>query len=186
MNVMEVIRERRSIRAYKSDPVPDDALAAVLEAVRWAPSWANSQCWEVVVVKDSTTKSKLAATLSKNNPARKAIVEAPVILVLVAMEGKSGFKNSRACTDKGDWYMFDIGLAMENLCLAAHALGLGTVIVGYFDAAQVGKILEVPQGVAVAAMTPLGFPEYAPSSSKRKERAEFVYYEGYGRRTPEQ
>jgi nitroreductase len=54
--------------------------------------------------------------------------------------------------------MFDIGLAMENLCLAAHSLGLGTVIIGLFDAKKVETLLGVPENVSVVAMTPLGYP----------------------------
>ncbi len=66
---MEAIKSRRSIRKWKTDSVPEDAPRKVLEAVRWAPSWANTQCWEVIVVKDSKVKAGLATTLSKRNPA---------------------------------------------------------------------------------------------------------------------
>ena len=52
MELMEAIKKRRSIRKYKPDPIPEEALGAVLEAVRWAPSWANTQCWEVIIIKD--------------------------------------------------------------------------------------------------------------------------------------
>jgi len=182
MDLMEAIRGRRSVRAYKGDPVPEEKLRGVLEAVRWAPSWANTQCWEVTIVREEETKRRLADVFPMGNPARKGILQAPLTLVFLGIEGKAGFKKGEACTDKGDWYMFDVALAMQNLCLAAHAMGLGTVIVGYFDAAKVAEILQVPQGRAVVAMTPLGFPEEAPSSPKRKEIEEFVYYEKYGRR----
>jgi nitroreductase len=182
MDIMEAIKGRRSVRSYKPDPIPEETVHTVLEAIQWSPSWANTQCWEVVVVKDAETRRLLAETLSSTNPARKGIMQAPLTLVLVGIKGRAGFKKGEVSTDKGDWYMFDCGIAMQNLCLAAHAEGLGTVIVGLFDAAKAAEIIQVPAGRAVVAMTPLGFAETAPSPPKRKKIETFVLYEGYGRR----
>jgi nitroreductase len=182
MDSMEAIKGRRSVRAYKPDPVPEEKLRKVLEAVQWAPSWANTQCWEAIVVRDQGTKEQLVETLSPGNPSRAAIVQAPLTLALIGIEKKAGFYKGTAATDKGDWYMFDCGLATQNLCLAAHAEGLGTVIVGLFDAAKAAKVLQVPQGKAVVIITPLGFPEKVPAPPKRKEIEEFVYHEAYGKR----
>ena len=76
-----IIKERRSIRKYQDKDVPEEALNQVLDSVRWSPSWANTQCWEVIVVKDPGIKEKLQGTLIKN-PATKAMVQAPVVLVI--------------------------------------------------------------------------------------------------------
>ena len=75
--------------------------------------------------------------------------------------------------------MFDTGLATQNLCLAAHDLGLGTVIVGLFDHKKAEEILGVPESVEVVAMTPLGYPAAEGSVRKRKEFSEFVFYDRY-------
>jgi nitroreductase len=91
MELMDAIKGRRSIRAYKVDAVPEEKLQAVLEAFRCAPSWANTQCWEVVVVRDPKLKSELAGTLRRGNPALSSITEAPVIIVLCALRGVSGY-----------------------------------------------------------------------------------------------
>jgi len=179
MDLMEAIKSRRSIRKYKADPVTEDALQRVMEAVRWAPSWANSQCWEVVVVKDPKIKSELATTLTKTNPSLPSMTEAPLVIVLCGKKGASGFKKGEAATVKGDWLMFDTGLAMQNLCLAAHSLGLGTVIIGLFDHKKAEEILGVPQNVEVVAMTPLGYPAVEGITPKRKEVSEFVFQEKY-------
>jgi len=64
MEILEAIRTRRSIRKYKSDPVDEKTLATVLEAARQAPSWANTQCWRFIVVRDAEIKGKLSDTLS--------------------------------------------------------------------------------------------------------------------------
>jgi nitroreductase len=179
MELMEAIKGRRSIRKYKSDPVPEEVLCTLMEAVRWAPSWANTQCWEVIVVKDPKVKSELATTLPKGNPALSSMTDAPLVLVLCGKKGVSGFYKGQASTVKGDWVMFDTGLAMQNLCLAAHTLGLGTVIVGFFDHKKAEEILGVPENVEVVAMTPLGYRAVEGSVSKRKEIFEFVFYDKY-------
>ena len=179
---MEAIKGRRSIRKYKADPIPEEALEKVIEAVRWSPSWANTQCWEVILVRDPKMKSELASTLTTTNPARSAMTEAPLVVVLCGKKGISGFKKGEAATVKGDWLMFDTGIAMQTLCLAAHALGLGTVIIGLFDHRKAEEILGVPQNVEVVAMTPLGYPAAQGSAPKRKEVSEFVFNEKYPRK----
>jgi nitroreductase len=179
MDLIDAIKGRRSIRKYKPDPVPEETLQIVLEAVRLAPSWANTQCCEVIVVKDSKVKSQLATALPNTNPALSSVTEAPIVLVLCGIKGISGFYKGQPRTEKGDWLMFDIGLAMQNLCLAAHGLGLGTVVVGNFNHQKAAEILGVPQSVEVVAMTPLGYPVSAGGAPKRKEISEFVFYEKY-------
>jgi len=82
-DLFEIIRERRSVRKYEEKDIPEDILNQVFEAVRWAPSWANTQCWEIVVIKDMSVKEKLQAAFPpKGNPATKAVVAAPVVLAL--------------------------------------------------------------------------------------------------------
>ncbi len=181
MDLMGVIKSRRSIRKYRNDPIPDDVLDSLLEAVRWAPSWANTQCWEIILVKDPKTKSDLTTAFPKGNPALSAIVDAPVVIVLCGKKGLSGYYKGQAATSKGDWLMFDTGIAMQNLCLAAHGQGLGTVVVGLFDQKRVGEILGVPPEVEVVAMTPVGYPAAEGGSPKRKEISQFVFYEKYGK-----
>ncbi len=179
MDLMEAIKGRRSIRKYRSDSIPENVLQQIMEAVRWSPSWANTQCWEMILVKDHEMKSALAHTLTQTNPARSAMMEAPLVVVLCGKKGVSGFKRGEAATIKGDWLMFDAGIAMQNLCLAAYGLGLGTVVIGLFDHRKAEEILGVPQSVEVVAMTPLGYPAAQGSAPKRKEVSEFVFYEKY-------
>ena len=182
MDVLEAIKSRRSIRQYRDMPVSDEILNKVLEAARWAPSWANTQCTRYVVVKDAATKAKLSETLNRGNPATEAIKNAPIVIVACAVLKKSGYYKGEASTDKGDWYMFDVGIAMQNLALAAYSLGLGTVHVGYIvDTRRVAEILEIPDGIAVVEMMPLGYPAAEAKAPPRKELAEIVFYEKYGK-----
>ena len=180
MEVLEAIKTRRSIRRYKTTPVDDRAIEVVLEAARWAPSWANTQCWRFIVVRDSKIKAELANITTYNNPSTDAIRNAPVVIVACAELGKSGYKDGEQASDKGDWYMFDVAVAMQNLALAAHSLGLGTVHNGLFDAEKAASILGIPQGFCAVEMTPLGYPDQEPKVRPRKELSEIVFYDKYG------
>jgi nitroreductase len=191
MDVFEAIKNRRSIRRYKPDPVDDKTVQTVLEAAHWAPSWGNLQCWRFILVRDPAIKSQVADTLTRTkidnelveNAATKAIKQAPVLIVLCAEMSKAGCRaDGTPVTDKGDyWYMFDVALAMENLTLAAHALGLGTVIVGGFDAPKVAAILGVPAGFCVVTMTPLGFPDHKGQVSPRKQLSDVLHKEKFSK-----
>ena len=181
MELMDAINTRRAIRRIKSDPISEDVLNTVLTAIQMTPSWANTQCWEVVVVKDQAVKEQLAETLPAGNPALKAMTQAPAVLVMCGKRGLAGFKKGETTTDKGDWFMFDVGAATQNASLAAHALGLGSVVVGLFDAPKAGEIVGVPAQVSVVALLPLGYPERIPTAPKRKDLKEFVYENHYER-----
>ena len=180
MDIIEAIKMRRSRRKYQATLVDDEKVNFVLEAARWAPSWANTQCWRFIVVRDANIKTQLADMLGKNQAA-EAVRTAPVVIVACAEKGKSGYyKSPEPSTDKGEyWYMFDVALAMHNLTLAAHSIGLGTVHIGLFNAKEAEKILGVPEGYCVIEMTPLGYPAGEPKITPRKELSEFVYYEKF-------
>ena len=177
-DLMSLIKTRRSIRKYEDRPVSDQMLKQVLEAVQWAPSWTNCQCWEVIIVKDPANKEKLQASLPpKGNPAAKAMVEAPVVLVLCAKTRVSGFYKDIASTKHGDWMMYDLGLATQNICLTAHNLGLGTVVVGLFDHNKAAEAMQVPEGYELVTMIPLGYPAKTGSAPKRREIEDFTHHE---------
>lgn len=177
-DLMTLIQARRSIRKYEERPVPEQALQQVLESIRWAPSWANTQVWEVIVVKDPAAKEKLQASLPpKGNPAYSAIAHAPVVLVMCAKTGSAGFYKEVATTKFGEWMMYDLGIATQNICLAAHSLGLGTVVVGLFDHQKAAEAMQVPSGYELVTLIPLGYPAKSGSAPKRREVSEFVHYD---------
>jgi nitroreductase len=180
MELLKAIQERRSVRKYKSKPVPEEILMEILEAARLAPSWNNTQVWRFVVVKDQEIKAKLSETLRPTNPAKAAYLEAPILICAVAQRGVSGYYKGEAATNRGDWFMFDTALAMEHLALAAWQFGLGTVHVGLFDGAKAEEILKVPEGYSVVSMTPLGYFDEQPQARPRKSLEEMTYLNKYG------
>jgi nitroreductase len=105
-----------------------------------------------------------------------------VVIAVCAELNKAGIRpDGTPSTDKGgSWYMYDTALATQNLCLAAHALGLGTVIIGMFDAKKAAEILKVPEGFAVVVLVPLGYPAQPGRPSTRKELSEIAFYNEFG------
>ena len=177
MDVMEAIRNRRSIRVYKATAVDDKTLETILEAGRLAPSWGNSQTWRFIVVKDGTVKAQLAeSALRLGNRGTNAVKTAPVVIATCAELNKAGFRDGAPSTDKGGyWFMFDAGLALENMALAARSFGLGTLFVGGMDAKKAESILGVPQGYAFVILMVLGYPDEQPEARPRKAVTEVVF-----------
>jgi nitroreductase len=176
---MDTLKSRRSVRRFEEKDIPEDLLRDVLESVQWSPSWANTQCWEVVMVKDQAIKEKLQETIAPKNPATKAITGAPVVLALCGKKGTSGYYKDIEVTKFGDWYMFDLGIACQSLCLTAHARGLGTVIVGLFDHLKAKTVLRVPDEYELVALIPIGYPAKIPPAPKRKGINEFVHHNSF-------
>jgi nitroreductase len=196
MELFEAIKTRRSIRRYTADPVDDKKIETILEAGRWAPSWANTQCWRFIVVRDAKVKAGLGDCLMKiktpdrgeiENPGTKSINTVPVVIVVCAETGKSGLKpgpaggSSEFVTDKGDWFMFDAALAVQNMVLAAHAQGLGTVIIGLFDAKKAEKLLGLPPNIRVVTLFPVGISAAEAKVPPRKELSEIVVKDRWGK-----
>jgi nitroreductase len=180
MELLTAIRERRSVRKYKSKPVPEEILMEILEAARLAPSWNNTQAWRFVVVKDRDIMVRLSETLRPTNPAKAAYLEAPILICAAAQRGVSGYYKGEAATNRGDWYMFDTALAMEHLALTAWQFGLGTVHVGLFDGAKAEEILKIPEGYSIVSMTPLGYFDTPPEAKPRKPLRDTLYLNAYG------
>lgn len=185
MELFEAIATRRSVRKFLERPVEEDKLHQLLDAVRMAPSWANMQCWHFIVVKDKAKKetiSELSYVESffapkgyKVNPAKKALAEAPVVIVACADPGKSGVLWDQP------YYMTDMGIACQNLWLAARGLGLGTVFVGVFDEAKLRELLGVPSHIRIVGLFPVGYPfEEKVGGTPRKPLSEIISYELWG------
>jgi len=168
------------MRKYKDDPVPEEKLQKVLEAIQWAPSWVNFQVWEVVVVDDPETREALQGCVPVTNPGRKGIGQAPIVLAVCGRSGKSGYYKDTPVTVHGDWVMFDLGIACQNACLAAWAEGLGTLHLGWLDHDKAGEILGLPPDVKVYELIPLGFPAKEGKAPPRRAIGEFAHRNRFG------
>jgi nitroreductase len=152
MRLQDALLTRRSIRAYKDEPIPEELLMEVLDDARHAPSAQNKQPWHVVAVKDETTRRQVAKACHGQN----FIAEAPVVLVVCA----------ERYHDRMSWiadrmYMIDTAIFIDHVTLAARARGLGTCWIGAFDKdghKDLRTLLDVPASHDVVMVMPIGYP----------------------------
>lgn len=175
----DIFLERRSIRRFEEREIEEEKLQVIFEAARMAPSWGNLQCGELVVVSDIEKKKQLAALLSAKNPATRAMVDAPVVIGVCGVPEKSGFYKGEQVTRYKHWFLYDLGIMSQTICLKACELGLGTVIVGSFEHGKVEQVLNVPDNMELVALIPLGYPAHAPSAPKRKGLEEFIHLQQF-------
>ena len=176
MDVFEAIHGRRSIRAYKDEPVPDNVLKKILEAAIMAPSAGNLQPWEFVIIRDRERKERLAmAALGQ-----MFIAEAPVVIVVGADKDRTSWRYG----ERGEtlYCIQDTAAAIMNLMLAAYALGYGTCWIGAFHDDEVARIVGFPKNVRPVAIIPLGKPDEKPRAPPRMPLEKVVHLEKYGNR----
>lgn len=174
VDFFQVISDRRSIRKYLDIPVEMEKVEQILEAARLAPSSHNMQCWRFLILTSKSKKESVVSAFSDSNPGKKSLNQAPLILVICADPKDS------VITHGIEYYLVDAGIAFEHICLAAHALGLGTCMMGWLDEERLKTVLDIPAEYRVIGVTPLGYPDQEPKPRPRKKLSEITYLENWG------
>ena len=169
MNVYEAIKTRRSVRAYKQDPVPEESLKRILEAARLAPSGHNAQERKFIVVRDDEKRKQLAEDAS----GQAFISEAPVIIVAVALDP------AHIMSSGVPSYAVDLAIAIDHMTLAAVEEGLDTCWIGAFSQSKVKEILDIPEECKVVVLLPLGFAKDELGPKTRKSMKEIICYDSF-------
>jgi nitroreductase len=162
----ELIKQRRSVRSYKDQPVEKEKVMQCLEAARMAPSANNSQPWTFLVVDNGELKNRVAeatVTLAFNKFTR----EAPV-LVVVIREKANLFASLGGWMQHKEFSAYDIGIAVSHFCLQAAELDLGTCIIGLFDQKKIKELLQIEPKKEVALVLSLGYTDAPVREKKRK------------------
>ncbi len=171
MDFYDAIKKRKSVRKYKSDPIPEEVLDRILEAGRIAPSAKNIQPWRFIVIKDPEIKKKVAeASRGQLWMADADVILVGCILEKIAWGHMGGYMNSGPV---------DLAIALDHMILAAANEGLGTCWIGAFVEQDVKNILQVPEDVRVMALTPIGYPAEEPKDRGRKAPKEIISYDKY-------
>ena len=173
MDVLEAIRGRRSVRAFKSQDVSQELVEELVDAARWAPSAGNIQPWEFIIVRRPEVKRGLAEAALHQT----FVEEAPVVIVVCADESHSS--QGYGVRGKTLYCIQDTAAAVQNIHLAAYSLGLGTCWVGAFREEEAREILKVPRGIRPVAMIPVGYPAEAPPPRSRRPTNKIVHYETF-------
>lgn len=180
MELIQGIRERRSIRKFEDRPVPRELLREVVETAAYAPSWKNTQTARYLVVDDKEKIRELAgeACMLGFEKNMENLSKAPAVVVLTGIKGRSGYERDGSfSTSKGThWESFDAGIAAQTFCLAAWEKGLGTVIMGLFDEKEIAGRLAIPQEQQVCAVIAVGYPQSVPEAPRRKSAEELLTF----------
>jgi nitroreductase len=164
---LELIRRRYSVRAYKPDPVEEEKLEQILEAARLAPTAANRQPFQLIVIQTEGRREVLRRIYG-----RDWFVQPPLIICACGDPSQAWVRR-----DGKSYLDVDVAIAMDHLILAATDLGLGTCWIAAFDPVAAREVLELPAGVEPIIFTPLGYPADEPSEKRRKPLEELVRYE---------
>ncbi|MBM3317311.1 MAG: nitroreductase family protein [Candidatus Eisenbacteria bacterium] len=164
MELQEVLRSRYSVRAYKPDEVERDKLLEILEAARLAPTAANRQAFQLIVIRTAGREEALRRIYNKD-----WFVQAPLVIAVCGLREESWVRR-----DGHNYVDVDAAIVMDHLILRAADSGLGTCWIAAFDPAAARAELGLPRGVEAIAFTPLGYPADEPGPKKRKPLSELV------------
>lgn len=177
MNTIECIKTRRSIRQFKSQKVEHALLEEIIGSASFAPSWKNTQIVRYSCIEDEKILDQIKDNYLPSYNA-KILETAPQLLAVTFIKERSGYERDGSySTPKEDrWQMFDAGIACQTFCLAAHEKGIGSVILGIFEEAEITRLLEIPETEELAALIPIGYADTDPEAPKRKSTEILLSY----------
>jgi nitroreductase len=168
MEYSELIATRYSVRAYRPNPVEDEKLQAVLEAARLAPTAANRQPLQLVVMHTAGREKELGKIYHK-----PWFVQAPLVIAVCAISSQAWVRES----DRFNARLIDAAIVADHLILAAANLGLGTCWIAAFNVDAARSVLRLPADAEPVIFTPLGYPADQPGPKIRKPLTDLVRYE---------
>lgn len=169
-DVFDAIKERRSIRAFTNEKVPQATIARLVEAACQAPSAGNVQAWQFYIVTNESKKKALAeAALGQS-----FVSQAPVVIVVCAEPERIAQRYGSRGTDL--YCLQDTAAAVENILLCAHAVGLGTCWVGAFDEGKVSQAVELPKDCRPVALIPVGYPAQEGRIRSQRPVEEVIHF----------
>ncbi|TFG14422.1 nitroreductase family protein [Candidatus Thorarchaeota archaeon] len=173
-NCIDQIANRRSIRKFKDEKIPDDVIDELIRTGLWAPSAGNLQPWRIV----KTTSEDQIKTLADAAYGQSVVKTAPAVLVIVAVPSESAEKYGQR--GRSLYAYQDTAALTYTLLLTAHAMGYGGCWVGAFDDEAAANAISAPDGFKPVSMIPIGVPDESPSPRPRKAPSEVVVEDRFG------
>lgn len=178
MELLEGIRGRRSIREYTDQDVPLNIIEEIIADAAYAPSWKNSQTTSYIAIKNKAILEQIKNEgLMGFAPNQKRVNDCNTLVVVLTQKGISGYNpDYSAVTSLGThWQSFDAGIAVQTLCLSAHAHNVGSLIMGIYDETAIAKILNIDLSTyQISCLVALSYYEKHPNAPKRKEISELL------------
>ena len=169
MDFDQLVNLRYSCRHYSPDLVEEKLLEKILNAARLAPTAANKQPFQIIII---NTENKQEDLLKIYN--RDWFVQAPLVLCICSVPEQGWVRHSY---DKKNYSIVDAAIVVDHLTLQAADLGLGTCWIGAFNPTEAIDYLKIPKGVEPIAFTPLGYPLDEPKEKTRKQLSNLIRYD---------
>lgn len=177
MDAITMLKERRSVRKFKNEKVDRETMREIMDLAKWAPSWANFQVARYTLIDDESIIKEIA-TEGVNGFVYNidTLKNAKGVAVLSFVKGKSGKLNEDdyATSKASAWEVFDAGIACQTFCLAAHAKGVGTCIMGVIDEKSIAKTINLPEDETVAAIIVYGYEDGAHAAPTQRKSVEEI------------
>lgn len=180
MDFLEFVSTRQSVRAFDTErPVEKEKIERIVQVARLAPSACNAQPWHLIVVDEPGLKNKVAdATSARTLGMNHFTKQAPVHIVLV--EEKVNLTSGvGGWVKRKDYAQMDLGVIAAHIVLAAHAEGLGSCILGWFNEPKMRDLLSIPDNKRVWLDIVIGYSAQPLRTKKRKPLSEVVSYNRY-------
>jgi nitroreductase len=175
MEFDQVIRKRKMVRRYKADkPIPDSIITTLIENAHRAPSAGHTQVQEFIIVKDSSTKLKLA----KAALGQESVSDAPLLIVICSNTSRSIDRYGKR--GKDFYSVVDGAFASMIILLSSVNEGISACFIGAFEDDKVSKILGLPDYVKPVGIIALGYPNERPEQLSRIDISKLVHYDRYG------
>ena len=170
--MIDSIKNRKSIRAFKDTPLNKNQLLTIKEAIQLSPTWKNKQCFEVIAIEDRKIIETIGEMV-KFNPGKEVYNKIPLLLVFLADPTKSGNR------DEKPYYMADTAIAVTHATLAATSLGLASCWIGVFPEETLKEYLHVPAHLRIVALLPIGYADEDPAPRPRRSVEEIFHTNKY-------
>jgi len=179
VEMLELILKRQSERKYSDKPMEQEKLDRILDAGRMAPSACNGQPWKFVVVNDKKLISEVADAATEKLSGMNKFASHAASIIVVVRESSNLSSRIGGAVKRNDYSFYDIGMAIENICLQATAEGIGSCILGWFDEGRVKSLIRIPRSKRVALLITLGYSEDEQRTKKRKDKEITISYNSY-------
>ena len=177
MNMTECIKGRRSVRKYTAERIERSVLEDIISTASYSPSWKNTQITRYIAIEDTSIIQKIADDFTPEFNSN-IVRQVSTLMAVTFIKGRCGFERDGSYSTKKEdrWQMFDVGIACQTFCLAAHEAGLGTVIMGIWDEDGISELLNIPEDQELAALIAIGYPDISPDAPRRKTVEDLLTY----------
>jgi nitroreductase len=158
MALMDIVKQRKSVRTYLSKPIPREHLKQCIEAARLSPTADNMRPWRFIILDDRELIQRLTDAVCTGICRRTKFIGGAAAIVVILADLNFAVHRLGAALFGTQHYLLDIGIAGEHIVLQAQELGIGTCWINLFNGKAARKVLQVPKRYKIVSLVAMGYP----------------------------